>query len=780
MRDETWKILLVDPSAQRREELRRMLLSGLDRHCHFFQAESGAAALRACLATDGGAFDCLLLDYRVPDMDAGELLAALRNGSISPPLPVVVLTGADVAAGRELLRAGAQEYVGEGWMSAQSLARAVEEGIERFALLERLRQNEAHMRRLLDNLFAFVGVLLPDGTLIEANRAPLDAAGMASADVIGKKFWDCDWWNFSAESQTRLRAAVESAARGETSRYDVPVRVAGNTRMWIDFQLAPLRDDAGQITHLIPSGMDITARRQAEQALRESEQKLRAIYDGTREYIGLLSPDGTLLEANRASLEFADSRLNEVVGLPFAETVWFKYTPGAPEAVRQAIARAAAGEFVRFEAPIIKPTGETVTFDISLWPVRNEKGEVTLIVPEGRDVTERKAAEERLRASEQALREADAKKDNFIATLAHELRNPLAPIRNAAGVLRQKGPPDPQLAWCRDVIDRQVVQMAHLLDDLLDVSRITRGKLTLRRERLELPTVIERAVEIARPLLDAGKHALTVSLPPQPLALDGDLTRLAQIFSNLLSNAAKYTEPPGRITLSAQAEADEVVVTVRDNGIGIERHHLPRVFEMFSQVESALTRAQGGLGIGLSLVKGLVEMHGGRITARSEGPGKGSEFVVRLPLARAAAADERGEDGAARGVSMTSGCRVLIADDLRDSADSLAILLASQGNEVRVAYDGEQAVHIAEAFQPDIALLDLGMPKVNGYEACRRIRQQPWGGRIVFIAQSGWGQEEDRRRSREAGFDHHVVKPVDPREIDALIRSVVLHRGHCS
>lgn len=327
------------------------------------------------------------------------------------------------------------------------------------------------------------------------------------------------------------------------------------------------------------------------------------------------------------------------------------------------------------------------------------------------------------------------------------------------------------------MIDRQVVQLAHLLEDLLDVSRITRGRLTLRRERLELSTVVERAIEITGPLVDAARHTLTVSLPTQPVQLDGDLTRLAQILSNLLSNAAKYTEAGGRIALTAEQEADEIVVKVSDNGIGIAREDLSRVFEMFGQVESAMTRAQGGLGIGLSLVKGLVEMHGGRITAKSDGPGMGSEFVVRLPAVRAMAAIKHADEDAAQSVPPATQCRVLVADDLRDNADSLAMLVESRGHEVRIAYDGEQALNLAELFRPDVALLDLGMPNLNGYDACRRIREQPWGRRIVLIAQSGWGQAEDRRRSAEAGFDHHIVKPFDPGELLTLLHTVATVRA---
>ena len=385
------------------------------------------------------------------------------------------------------------------------------------------------------------------------------------------------------------------------------------------------------------------------------------------------------------------------------------------------------------------------------------------------DITERKQAE-------QALRDADRKKDTFIATLAHELRNPLAPIRNAVNVLRQSGQADPQvLAWCRDVIDRQVAQMSRLLEDLLDVSRMTRGQFALRREPLVLATVIEQAIEIAQPLIQAAGHMLTVEMPAQSIAIEGDLTRLAQVFSNLLINAAKYTQPQGRIGVAVEVFDDEVAVSVTDTGIGIAAEQMPHIFEMFGQAETALDRSQEGLGIGLSLARGFVEMHGGQIGARSDGIGKGSVFIVRLPVTRQARESAMGDSldaGATATPPVAGRRRVLIADDLRDSADSLALLLETMGHEVHVAYDGEQAFQAIEALRPEVALLDLGMPKMNGYDVCRRIRELPWGRQVTLIAQSGWGQDEDRRRTRDAGFDHHIVKPIDPGALDALLRSL--------
>ena len=367
------------------------------------------------------------------------------------------------------------------------------------------------------------------------------------------------------------------------------------------------------------------------------------------------------------------------------------------------------------------------------------------------DITERKEVEQR-------LRDADKQKDLFIAMLAHELRNPLAPIKNAAQVLRRLVKGDAKTTWCQDVIERQVDQMTRLLDDLLDVSRLSRGQLKLRPQLLTLDTVIAQAVELARPLVDAAGHTLQVSLPDAPPTLHGDPTRLAQIFSNVLINAAKYTPRGGHIGLSARVDGVHVSVTISDSGIGIAAEHLSQIFDVFQQIESALDHSQGGQGIGLSLAKRLIELHGGSISARSAGVGRGSEFELRLPLA----AEQMHAAPATSGQSASPATtyRVLVADDLRDTADSLAVLLEGMGHSVSVAYDGEQAWQMAQTLRPQIAVLDLGMPQRSGYEVCRAIRAQPWGRDMLLIAQTGWGQAHDRRQTTEAGFDHHLVKPI--------------------
>jgi PAS domain S-box-containing protein len=391
-------------------------------------------------------------------------------------------------------------------------------------------------------------------------------------------------------------------------------------------------------------------------------------------------------------------------------------------------------------------------------------------------------AYERMRLVQQ-LRDEDRRKDEFLATLAHELRNPLAPIRNGLELIRLAGSNPATLEQSRSMIERQIRQMVRLVDDLLDVSRISRDKLELRRERVELAAIVQSAVETSRPLIDAARHELHVSLPAEPVLLQADPVRLAQAFSNLLNNAAKYSGQGGRIALTAELQGGEVVVRIRDNGIGIPADQLPHVFDLFVQVGRSRDASQGGLGIGLTLVRRLIEMHGGSVSATSAGPGQGSEFSLRLPVAAVSAPlpagngtgcpeagrEVPGKEGRDEPVAAATGLRVLVVDDNRDAADSLAEVLEHLGYEVKTTYDGLQAVEAIREYQPRLVLMDLGMPGLNGYKAARRIRALPEGRDVMLVAVTGWGQEEDKRRSREASFDRHMVKPVDLAALEQLL-----------
>ena len=373
-------------------------------------------------------------------------------------------------------------------------------------------------------------------------------------------------------------------------------------------------------------------------------------------------------------------------------------------------------------------------------------------------LTEREQANEALRRTQESLELADRRKDEFLAMLAHELRNPLAPLRNSVHILQLTAVGDATVQRVCEMMDRQVIHLVRLVDDLLEVSRITRGKVDLRLESLDLLTILKGAIDTSRPLVEAGNHQLTVELPDRPLYMQGDPVRLSQVFSNLLNNAAKYTNPGGHISLKATREEDEAVVQVRDDGIGIPLEVQSQVFDMFMQVDRSTSRAQGGLGIGLTLVRTLVEMHNGRVSVASEGRDCGSEFTVRLPLTSTAKPIDVKETGPA--VSIVPR-HVLVVDDNRDAAASMGMLLKFLGAEVQVVQSGRAALEIIESFRPSMVLLDLGMPGMDGYEVARQIRRRPGGQGILLIALTGWGQDDDRRRTHDAGFNHHLVKPAD-------------------
>jgi PAS domain S-box-containing protein len=530
--------------------------------------------------------------------------------------------------------------------------------------------------------------------------------------------------------------------------------------------VAPVVGGDGRVRSVIGAYADITDRKRAEADARKAQEIFKLVHGIGR--IGHWEWN-SLTDENKWSPEIQALYGLEPGTFEGTYDAWAKLIhpddlPRAAEEVRRALE---TGRYFT-EFRVIWPDGSVHWLEARAHVFKDGHDKPVRIMGVNMDITERKRIED-------ALKEADRRKDEFLATLAHELRNPLAPIRSAVEVFKAKGPPDPDLTWSRDVIDRQVGQMARLLDDLLDVSRITRDKLELRKRRVRLAEVVEAAVETSRPIIDGGGHELAVTLPPEPVHLDADPVRLAQVFANLLNNAAKYTDGGGRIRLAAEVVGHEVAVSVKDSGIGIAPEVLPHLFEIFSQAAPALERSQGGLGIGLSLTKGLVELHGGSIGARSDGPGRGSEFIVRLPVAAAPAVGEPHTpevDGRCR-----AGSRIVVADDNRDAADSLAMLLRIAGNEVRTAYDGRRAVEEAEAFRPDVALLDIGMPGLNGYEAARRIRGQSWGREMMLVALTGWGQEEDKRRAADAGFNAHLVKPVDPAALERLLGTVVPRRG---
>ena len=450
----------------------------------------------------------------------------------------------------------------------------------------------------------------------------------------------------------------------------------------------------------------------------------------------------------------------EAIGKPVAMLI----PPDRQDEERLILARIRQGERVtHYETLRQAKDGRLLDISLTISPIRDDAGTIIGASKVARDIRAQKEAE-------RALQQADQRKDEFLALLAHELRNPLGPIRHAVKILRAKAPSPSELQWATSIIDRQAEHMSRLVDDLLDVSRITRGTIELRRERVDLAAVIKGAVEATGASIDKAGHRLTVSLPAEPLYVDSDQIRLIQVVGNLLDNASKYTDSGGRITISAERDGDAAVIRVRDNGIGIAPNQLPHIFDMFMQAGYALERSQGGLGVGLALVERLIHLHGGTVTAFSEGEGTGSEFTIRLPVA--ARVQERAPRAAPAPASLGESnqhCRVLVVDDNQDSADSLAMLLRLMGHEVRTAHDGLEAVAAAAAFQPNVAILDIGLPKLNGYEVAKRVRALPKGKEVVLVALTGWGQDQHRRQSRDAGFDHHLTKPVEIEVLQQLL-----------
>lgn len=534
-----------------------------------------------------------------------------------------------------------------------------------------------------------------------------------------------------------------------------------------------------------------TARRRLEEKqrqLEQAEEHVRSVVNHVIDGIITMDMNGTIESFNPAAEMLFGYQAKEVIGQSvkiLMPEAFFGESAGYLSAHGRTTQAQPMGKGREVEGR----RKDNSTFPMDLAVSQFWLGQRRYFIGIVRDITE-------LKKAEQVLLEADRRKDEFLATLSHELRNPLAPLRIAVELLRRAEEQPEARRQAQSMIERQLGLMVRLIDDLLDISRITRGKLQLRKEWVELAAVVRSALEASRPFIEAQAHELTVTLPTQPVYFNADPIRLAQILVNLLSNAAKYTGKGGHIWLTATVKneggrmKDEqkmptpsdssfilhpssfVEVSVRDTGIGIAVEHLPLLFKMFSQVSPALERSQGGLGIGLSLVRGLVELHGGTVEARSRGLGLGSEFVVRLPIGEAPVVTGSEPSGSAEKAGADHPCRILVVDDNQDAADSLATLLQLTGYDTRVAHDGLEGVQAAATFRPRVVLLDIGLPKMNGYEAARTIREQPWGRDIALIALTGWGQEEDKRRSREAGFDYHLTKPADPAVLEELLARI--------
>jgi PAS domain S-box-containing protein len=763
-------VVIIEDNPDDCDMIRRYILRDAPSTYVFREACTGSKGIALCLDQSSPP-DCVVLDMNLPDMNGLEIIRALSIGKRELPFPIIVLTGddGDARQGREALALGAQDFLGKAWITPESLSRAVANAVERFRLTKTVRENEHFLQRITDVTPGVLHVFdLEMNRSVFINRSVASVLGYTAdevqkmgADLISALMHPDDVPRFE-EHMMCLRELNDNEVA------DFEHRMRDRLGKWHWFQSRDAvfaRDERGAARQIIGTAIEITERKCAEKALRESEFNFRSMFESSG--VGKVEWEidgGSLTRVNKRFCDLLGYTAEELTN----EMTYLEITHPNDRATHVVaiidLQDNVTGSF-EVEKRYIRKDGTAIWVQATGTLLRDETGKRTRMLGSAHDITARKLAEE-------ALRDVDRRKDEFLATLAHELRNPLAPIRNAVQILQMKEAEPPELHWATGVIDRQMQAMTRLIDDLMDISRISQGKLDLKRELIDLEQVIQGAVETSRPLIDQKGHEFTLSMPAGPVILNADFTRLVQVFLNLLNNSAKYMDPGGRISLFSESDGNDVLVSITDTGIGIPLDKLPTIFEMFSQVEGSLSRSQGGLGIGLSLVKRLVEMHGGQIGAESDGPGKGSKFTVRLPIA----VENVRTDSIAQECETTniSGLRILVVDDNQDAASTAMILLQMMGNDVCTAADGEEALKTIKSFDPDVVLLDIGLPKMNGYEVAKAVRRQSWGKHIVLVAVTGWGQDDDQRKSKDAGFDQHMVKPVDPKSIMELLSN--LHR----
>ena len=644
-----------------------------------------------------------------------------------------------------------------------------------FGEVARIAETRAHQRReifrvTLHSIGDAVITTDTHGRITALNEVAESLTGWSRDDALGQPLDRV----FNIVNEVTRQPVENPATRA--LREGVVVGLANHTLLIkkdgqecpIDDSAAPIRNELGYVSGCVLIFRDVTAQRlldrdRANQLL--TARLLASIVESSNDAIISKSLDGTIQSWNAAAERLFGFTAEQAVGKHISLII-------PPERIAEEdaiIARLKHGQRIEhFETERLRSDGRHITVSLTISPIKDDAGNVIGASKIARDMSERKRLEDSLRKLASDLSEADRRKNEFLAMLAHELRNPLAPMSNMLEVLKHSGNNGGVVKQAHDTIERQLAQLVRLVDDLLDLNRITYDRLELRRSDVELAMVVQQAVEVARPLIDAAGQKLTIDLPDEAIYLNADRARLAQVFGNLLNNSCKYTRPNGAISLSARRNGNnEVLVSVRDDGAGIPPDKIDSIFDMFMQVDRSSDRSQSGLGIGLTLVKRLVEMHGGSIEARSAGEGQGSEFVVQLPMIdKPAVVSSRVSDVAAQPASQR---RILIVDDNVDSADSLAMLLEITGNQTYLAHDGVEAIESIEKYRPEVVLLDIGLPKLDGHEVCRRVREQPWGKDIRIIALTGWGQDDDRRKSEEAGFNGHLVKPVDYDKLLALL-----------
>jgi PAS domain S-box-containing protein len=643
----------------------------------------------------------------------------------------------------------------------------------------RLRESEARFKRFAESLPQFIWESDADGAPVYVNQRWIDYSGLTlqqtgDAAQLTAAFHPEDEPAVAREWRHARATATAMNVEGRIRRRDgvyrsflvraEPVLESGVPVRWFG-SCTDITDLKGAEERIRSLADDVRVR------LEEHETLLRALPVGVFIARDAACTNITMNPAGAAMLRMSTDRNASKTG-PESERLPFRIFKKGIEVAGEDLPMQRAARLgqpvMAEELDIEFDDGSVTTLFEHARPLFDEQGCVRGCVGVFVDVTEKKRAED-------ALKEAGRRKDEFLAILAHELRNPLAALAAASHLLARATDKPAVAALARDALQRQVDHMARLLDDLLDVSRITHGLVQLRIQRVNVAEVVNGAIETVRQQIDSRRHQLTVRIPEEPVYVDADRIRLSQIVGNLLSNAIKYTDPGGAIEVCVRIESDQAVIAVADNGIGIGPEMLEQVFEMFSQATPALQRAESGLGVGLSLVRGLVHLHGGAVEVRSDGPGRGSEFRVRLPLARArheAPGSDRSAAARAHG-----SVRILVADDNRDSANSWAALLELAGHEVRTAYNGLQALSVAAEFKPQLALLDIGMPELSGYDVARRIRETDWGVGATLVALTGWGQERDKQHASAAGFDHHFTKPVELSALDPILATLPTREG---
>jgi PAS domain S-box-containing protein len=590
-----------------------------------------------------------------------------------------------------------------------------------------------------------------EGRVMTWNLGAQRIKGYTPEEIIGRHF-SIFYTREALESRWPQHELQVAAAEGRFEDESWRVKKDGS-RFWANVVITALRDEAGKLLGFSKITRDLSERRMHEEALRQSEERFRLLIEGVTDYaLYMLDPEGVITSWNTGAERIKGYGREEIIG----RHVSVFYSGEDIKAGRpwEELALARRTGRAEMEGWRLKKGGERFWARTVLTSLYDSDGRMRGFAKVTQDLSERRHIQD--------LEKAAQNVNEFIAMLAHELRNPLAPIRNAVHIMAQVPPGDPAQQMMRATIDRQSAHLTRIVDDMLDIARITRGSLSIDHAQLDLAEVVRHSVETTAPAIEAARHVLELDLPSEPLMVWGDAQRLAQVLSNLLNNSARYTPPGGSIAVRARAEENHAVVQVRDSGRGIEPDMIERIFDMFVQGRAPLQRIGGGLGVGLALARRLAELHGGTVEARSEGVNRGSEFTLRLPLGARDGAAQKPEQPARRpGVAR----RVLVVDDNVDAASMLDMLLRSLGHETRVAHEGTAALRVAEEFRPDIVLLDIGMPGIDGYEVARRLRTLAKARPMRIVAVTGWGQEGDRERSREAGFDLHLVKPVDANEL---------------